>query len=80
MHPALKAWDSFLFHALESSSKTSKLIMKRVGVVMSIMHDEPIYVGCLIIGSINSIFDRPHKTCGHFCIINELCKVAGVQG
>lgn len=43
------------------------------------MHDDPINIGRLIAISLNSVVDGPHKICGHFCVINELCKATCVQ-
>lgn len=43
------------------------------------MHDKPINVGRLIYENIKPVGDAKHQTCGHFCVINESCKLSGVR-
>lgn len=72
------AWASFLCQTLESTSNTSELITKRVHAVMEIMHDEPIDYVRLISAIIKSMANGSKQVCGHFCVINELCRATGV--
>lgn len=46
---------------------------------MTILNNEPIDVGLLIVNNIKYMTDFPQRNCGHMCIINELCWLVGVQ-
>lgn len=46
---------------------------------MAILHDSSINVGRLISENIETMEDAPQHSCGHFCIINELCRLTRVE-
>lgn len=79
MHPILKALSPFLVQPLESASNQSDFIVKRCMVIISILNHEPIHVGRLIAKNIKYMDDTPQRDYGIFLIVNELCRLAGVQ-
>ncbi|GAU31005.1 hypothetical protein TSUD_105200 [Trifolium subterraneum] len=80
MMPIPKAWGSFLVQTLESCSNSSEFRVQRVVAVQAILHEEEINVGKLISDNLVRMANEKKNTWmfGHCCIINELCKNAGV--
>lgn len=46
--------------------------------LMAILNQGPIDVGLLIAKNIKYMDGEPQRACGHFCVINELCRLTGV--
>lgn len=46
--------------------------------IMAILNQYLIDAELLITSNIKLIVDAPQRACGHFCIINELCRLEGV--
>lgn len=73
-----RAWASFIVQTLEVASNQSEFIVKMCHTLMAILNDELIDVGILIVENLKFMVDAPQQSCGHFCVINELCWLARV--
>lgn len=53
--------------------------MKKFHIILAILNNEPVDVGILIAYNIKYMDDAPQRTYEHFCVINKLCGLDGVQ-
>lgn len=70
--------DLIFVQTLEAESNQSQLIVKRCLVYLALLRGEPINSVLLIADNIKYMANVAQKACGHFCVINELCRRAGV--
>lgn len=52
--------------------------MKRCLGILALFRGEPINVGCLIYENIKMMTNVAQRACGHFYVINKLCRRVGV--
>lgn len=45
---------------------------------MESLNQDPIHIGLLIANNTKFMVDVPQRACEHFCVINELCRLARV--
>lgn len=78
LHQIPRAWASFFVQSLEVASNQSQFIVQRCLGLSTLLRGEPIDLGSLISENIKYMANATQRACGNFCIINELCRRAGV--
>lgn len=76
--PEYKAWASFVLTVIDQTSSTAEMVRDKVLILLALISDEDIDVGGLMYLSLKKLVRTDKMTLGHCCLINKLCKAAGV--